>query len=57
MDQCWAQSPEKRPSFCDLVKTITPILDGVAGYLDLSFKKRYDYLRRTAEQGYDHLDD
>ena len=57
MNRCWAQSPDKRPSFQDLVGDITSMLDNVAGYLDLSShtdegRMRYDHL---ANKGYDKL--
>ena len=58
MKQCWCQSPDKRPSFQDLVDTITRALDGVAGYLDLSAADkgwRYDHLGSCSGKGYDKL--
>ena len=33
---CWVESPGKRPSFVDLTQTINSLLEGVAGYMDLS---------------------
>ena len=36
VSQCWEESPEKRPSFEDLVKEINILLEEVAGYLEFS---------------------
>ena len=34
--QCWAESPDKRPSFQDLSQQLNSLLEGVAGYMDFS---------------------
>ena len=33
---CWTESPDKRPSFQELVERVNSLLEGVAGYLDFS---------------------
>ena len=33
---CWAELPDKRPSFQDLVQSVSSLLEGVAGYMDFS---------------------
>lgn len=35
MYQCWNRSPDSRPHFSQLVKTIGMMLSQTAGYLDL----------------------
>ncbi len=49
--QCWIESPEKRPSFQELVQEIEQLLVGVSGYLDFSAFPSNDESR-----GYDHLE-
>ena len=34
--QCWEQNPDDRPTFTDLVGTISTLLEEIAGYMDLS---------------------
>jgi len=36
MRSCWESEPENRPQFCELVSTISSILESVAGYLELA---------------------
>ena len=36
MQQCWRTKPEDRPTFEELVASISPILEAVAGYTELS---------------------
>ena len=36
MQSCWESEPEKRPQFCELVSTISSILESAAGYLELA---------------------
>ena len=61
MLKCWSEQQEKRPSFADLVPTLTGLLEEVAEYLDFSIvsgcelKTGYDHLEKVA--GYDHLED
>lgn len=65
MAKCWATSPDKRLSFCALEEAINSSLDGIAGYLDLSIDKgwQYDHLQcydklsalQNSERGYDQL--
>ena len=35
MMNCWNELPEKRPSFSELVKTITTALEEITDYLDV----------------------
>ena len=36
MMNCWTKLPDERPSFCDVVSTISDYTELVAGYLDIS---------------------
>ena len=36
MMSCWDSDPEQRPTFAQLVTTITSVLDPLADYLDVS---------------------
>ena len=60
MLKCWTEQPEKRPSFADLVPTLTGILEEVAEYLDFSIlsscetKTDYDHLEQKTD--YDHIE-
>jgi len=36
MQSCWESEPENRPQFCELVSTISSILESAAGYLELT---------------------
>ena len=36
MKSCWRESPRKRPSFAELVETLTAILKPLADYMDFS---------------------
>ena len=68
MCECWSEHPDGRPTFSDLVSTISERLEGLAGYMDFSPTwssgdktkvSRYDHLlpAQTKEnhKGYDHL--
>jgi len=35
MKSCWESEPDNRPQFCELVSTISSILESAAGYLEL----------------------
>ena len=35
--QCWAKQPDERPSFNDVVATISTYTEIIAGYLDINF--------------------
>ena len=35
MQSCWESDPNTRPQFCELVSTISSILESAAGYLEL----------------------
>ena len=51
--ECWAESPDKRPSFEDLSQAINSLLEGVAGYMDFSAFSNES--ARAGASGYDHL--
>ena len=63
---CWKEHPEKRPSFAELVVTLTSLLEDIAGYMDFSVLANneqavnYDHLYGKApvesQKGYDHLE-
>ncbi len=36
MKQCWAESPEDRPTFSDLVENVSEYTEKIAGYLDIN---------------------
>ena len=36
MKQCWTKTPEKRPSFADLVETVSEYAEKIAGYLNIN---------------------
>ena len=36
MRSCWEADPQQRPTFSQLVKTITSVLNSLADYLDVS---------------------
>ena len=36
MCECWREDPDGRPTFSDLVSTISESLEGLAGYMDFS---------------------
>ena len=52
MFKCWSEQPEKRPSFAELVKSFTNLLEEVAEYMDFSFVSGEE-LKNTS---YDHLE-
>jgi hypothetical protein len=35
MLKCWELSPETRPTFSLLVRSLSKLLDGMAGYMDI----------------------
>ena len=37
MMNCWGKLPEKRPSFSDIVLTVSKYTEIIAGYLDINF--------------------
>ena len=63
--QCWKEHPDKRPTFAELVHTISELLTGIANYLDFSTQPAkesemllgdiYDHLAKITGDGYDHL--
>jgi len=36
MKECWKELPDKRPTFSELVTTISTSLEAIAGYLDFT---------------------
>ena len=67
MFNCWKEQPEKRPSFAELVPTLTTLLEDIAAYMDFSVLQasneqavNYDHLYANApvesQKGYDHLE-
>ena len=66
MFNCWKEQPEKRPSFAELVVTLTSLLEDIAAYMDFSVitnnerAVNYDHLCAKApaesQAGYDHLE-
>ena len=67
MSTCWKEQPEKRPSFLELVQTLTSLLEDIAAYMDFSVLANneqptmsYDHLYAKApvesQKGYDHLE-
>ena len=58
MKECWSASPTKRPSFSELVKTVSSLLVGITDYLDLSTSGSANTtVTKTLESAYDHLDE
>ena len=63
--QCWKEHPDKRPTFSELVHTISGLLTGIANYLDFStqpakesdvpLEDNYDHQAKVAGHGYDQL--
>ncbi len=37
MRNCWATDPEKRPTFNDIVRTLSGYTETLAGYLDMNY--------------------
>ena len=64
MSNCWKEQSEKRPSFAELVLTLTSLLEDIAAYMDFSVITNYeqavnydDHLNAAESQaGYDHLE-
>ena len=54
MRRCWAKSPDRRPTFSDLVETISEYTEKIAGYLDISlynpFIATYEEIRSPEEE-------
>jgi len=51
---CWKECTAERPSFSDLVVTISSLLEGIAGYLDFSVSPR-GLNEALTTSSYDHL--
>ncbi len=50
--QCWRKDPEERPSFKDLVQSLSTMLEQIAGYMDLSILSHH---RHTSVSGGDYV--
>ena len=59
---CWAESPDDRPHFHELVATFSGSLEGIAGYLDFSLAgnppqiSHLKPIQLQLKNGHDHLD-
>ena len=54
MHQCWLHKPEGRPTFIQLVNSLSVILEGLAGYLDVgAFGRRTSVVPESP--GYEKL--
>ena len=53
MKECWEEVPDKRPTFSELVTTISTSLERMAGYLDLTATSLTPAGKHDSE--YDHL--
>ena len=54
MMTCWKENPDKRPTFDELVNTISSILKPLADYMD--FSDVYCKESNTKESKYDRLE-
>ena len=54
MSDCWVVVSDKRPTFSDLVTTLSTALEGIAGYLDFTTETQEQLFLHGS--GYDHLD-
>ena len=60
--ECWAESPDDRPHFHELVATFSGSLEGIAGYLDFSQAgnppqiSNLKPVQLQPKNGHDHLD-
>ena len=50
MQSCWESEPENRPQFCELVSTISSVLESLAGYLELAMSLQQED-RSELQQG------
>ncbi len=54
MQRCWEKSPDRRPTFSDLVETISEYTEKIAGYLDISlynpFVATYEEIRSPEDE-------
>ena len=53
MKECWKELPDKRPTFSELVTTISTSLEAIAGYLDFTAVPQTAAGNYDSE--YDHL--
>ena len=63
IDSCWKENPDKRPTFSELVVSITSMLEAISGYFDFCAQpdvsgkntsydhlNRYDQLKPTSDK-------
>ena len=48
---CWEQQPEDRPTFSELVCSISTALEGIAGYMDFSMMGASGGVTEEMEEG------
>ena len=50
---CWEQQPEDRPTFSELVYSVSAALEGIAGYMDFSPMGASGGVTEEVEEGQD----
>jgi len=54
MMECWKKLPDMRPTFLELVTTLSTCLEGITDYLEISITVPEDSAGKCSS-GYDHL--